>query len=128
MSKKFKVATCCIVVIVVIVAVLGIKLMGGKTYEEQLIGEWYADPAVSSIEDCIFALYSDGTCSIWGEYGTGHWSVVNENQLKLTNIYGQIINFFDGSSRPMTIISIKDGCMTLEAPDQSIQIDFYNKL
>lgn len=127
MSKKFTVAACCIAIIVVIVAVLGINLMSGKSYEDQLIGEWYADPDASNVEDSIFTLYSDGTCSIWGEYGTGHWSVVNENQLKLTNIYGEIINFFDGSGRPMTIVDIKNGCMTLEAPDQSMQVDFYNK-
>ena len=127
MSKKITLTACCIAVVLVIAAFLGTKLMGGASYEEQLVGDWYADPAVSDIEDTIFTLYSDGTCSIWGEYGTGHWALVNEDQLKLTSIYGQVINFFDGSNRPMTIISIKDGCMTLESPDKSMQMNLYNK-
>ena len=62
-----------------------------------------------------------------GEYGTGHWALVNDNQLKLTNIYGQVLNIFDGSSTPMTIVSLTKDCLTLEDPDQTMQVDFYHQ-
>ena len=40
--------------------------------------EWYR-PGNDSPN---FILYSDGTCSIGGTYGTGTWSIVNNNLLK----------------------------------------------
>ena len=61
-------------------------------------------------------------------FSTGHWALVNDNQLKLTNIYGQVINIFDGSSQPMTIVSLKNGCLTLEDPDQTMQVNFYHEI
>lgn len=50
-----------------------------------LPGAWYIDGS----QEPAFILYDDGTCEIANEYGTGTWSVVNENQLKLTNYYGE---------------------------------------
>lgn len=103
------------------------KLEFGKKSEDLLVGAWYADPETTSFEEPYFTLYSDGTCAILMEYGTGSWSVVNDDQLKITNFYGQIINIFDGSSTPMTIVSLEKGHLVLESPDQSMQVDFYNE-
>lgn len=123
MSKKFTFTAGLIAVVVVIAIFVGVKLLGGPSYEEQLVGDWYETPDSSY---SLFTLYSDGTCSILGEYGMGQWSLVNDNQLKITTIFGQAINFFDGSNTPMTIVSLKDGCLTLESPDQSMQVELYN--
>lgn len=125
MSKKSKIAIGLIAAVVIVF--LAVTFLGGKSYEEQLIGEWYIDPAESRIDEPLFTLYSDGTCSVYMEYGTGHWAVVNENQLKITNIYGQIINFFDGSSNTMTIVELKNNCLTLEDPDQTMQVELYKE-
>ena len=54
-------------------------------FEAQLAGKWYSEGS----QEAAFILYDDGTCEISGEYGTGTWSVVNDNQLKLTNFYGE---------------------------------------
>ena len=128
MSTKKILPAVLAVAVVVIAIFVGVKLLGGGSYEDKLLGEWYADPEASSIDEPFFTLYSDGTCTIWGEYGTGHWALVNDNQLKLTNIYGQVINIFDGSSQPMTIVSLKNGCLTLEDPDQTMQVNFYHEI
>ena len=89
MSTKKILPAVLAVAVVVIAIFVGVKLLGGGSYEDKLPGEWYADPEASSIDEPLFTLYTDGTCTIWGEYGTGHWALVNDNQLKLTNIYGQ---------------------------------------
>lgn len=57
----------------------------GTNYEKQLVGTWYREGASSP----AFILYDDGTCEIDGEYGTGSWAVVNDDQFKLTNFYGE---------------------------------------
>ena len=127
MSTKKILPAVLAVAVVVIAIFVGVKLLGGGSYEDKLPGEWYADPEASSIDEPLFTLYTDGTCTIWGEYGTGHWALVNDNQLKLTTFYGQVLNIFDGSDRPMTIVSLKNGCLTLEDPDQTMQVDFYHQ-
>lgn len=127
MSTKKILPAVLAVAVVVIAIFVGVKLLGGGSYEDQLPGEWYADPEASNVDEPLFTLYTDGTCTIWGEYGTGHWSLVNDNQLKLTTFYGQVLNIFDGSDRPMTIVSLKNGCLTLEDPDQTMQVDFYHQ-
>ena len=53
--------------------------------QKNLSQSWYAEGR----QDASFVLYEDGTCEISGEYGTGSWSVVNDNELKLTNYYGE---------------------------------------
>lgn len=73
----------------------------GGGLEKKLMGSWYLE----SDSKPQFTLYDDGTCEIAGEYGTGHWAVVNDDQLKLTNFYGE--------SAIATIISLKGGCLTL---------------
>lgn len=83
----------------------------GKSYEEQLAGSWYREGSASP----IFTLYSDGTCEIKGEYGTGTWAVVNDDQLKLTNFYGE--------AETVTIISISNGCLTIgDGGDNTVEL------
>ena len=72
-----------------------------KGYEESLAASWFAE----GDSEPAFILYSDGTCEIDGEYGIGKWSVVNDNQLKMTNYYGE--------TETAPIISIEDGCLML---------------
>lgn len=72
-------------VLIVIIACLTI----GST-ESWLVGTWYDDDSSPSF---AFALYSDGTCKIPNEYGTGKWAVVNEDNLKLTNFCGESATF-----------------------------------
>lgn len=79
--------------------------------EDQLAGSWYKDGETSVTRDGtrgpIFTLYDDGTCELASEYGTGRWSVVNNDQLKLTNLYGE--------SSTATIVSAGNGELILEA-------------
>ena len=78
--------------------------------EDQLVGSWYRNGKTSITRDGtrgpIFTLYDDGTCELASEYGTGTWSIVNENQLKLTNFYGE--------SETETIASVEDGRFILD--------------
>ncbi len=89
--------------------VLALLMTGcsGKIKEKNLLGSWYRDGR----EDASFILYDDGTCEIDGEYGTGTWSIVNDNQLKLTNFYGE--------TETATIDSVKNGSLILEGVEYS---------
>lgn len=57
----------------------------GDRISSKMAGAWYPEGS----DEASFTLYDDGTCDIAYEYGTGTWSIVNENQLKLTNYYGE---------------------------------------
>lgn len=72
-----------------------------KDYKELLSTSWFAE----GNSDPSFILYDDGTCEIAGEYGIGKWEIVNDNELKLTNYYGE--------TETVPIISVEDGCLTL---------------
>ena len=78
--------------------------------KSQLVGSWYKDGKTSVNRDGgrgpAFTLFDNGTCEIATEYGTGHWAVVNENQLQLTNFYGE--------TEVSTIESVENGCLKLE--------------
>ena len=63
-------------------------------------GTWY----IEGLSDPAFTFYDDGSCKIQGEYGTGKWALVNDDQLKISTFYGETI--------VITIESIKDGCLT----------------
>ena len=96
--------------IMVMVMAVGLISCGSQSLEDQLVGPWYLDGQPSRDRDGnntpAFTLYDDGTCEIASEYGTGTWAVVNENQLKLTNFYGE--------SHTATIESIDNGRLTLD--------------
>lgn len=96
--------------IMVIVMAVGLISCGGKSLEDQLAGPWYLNGQPSQGRDGnkvpAFTLYDDGTCKIASEYGTGTWAVVNGNQLKITNFYGE--------SHTAIIESIDNGRLTLD--------------
>lgn len=100
-----------IIRILLTMAILILSLSGcsGKSneddFESQLAGTWYLEGS----QEAAFVLYDDGTCEIVGEYGTGTWSVVNDNQFKLTNYYGE--------SEAATIEKIENGILVLSAGD-----------
>ena len=81
--------------------------------EDFLANSWY----VAGSSSPAFTLYSDGTCEIDGEYGTGTWSVVNNNQLKLTNFYGE--------TETATIISTENDCLTIDIGSENY-VTLYN--
>lgn len=93
-----------------LVVCLGLSACGGNSLEKQLVGSWYRNGQTTSTRDGgegpNFTLYSDGTCKLAKEYGTGTWAVVNDNQLKLTNFYGE--------TETATIESIQNGRLTLD--------------
>lgn len=93
--------------------VLVLSLAGcGKSLEKQLPGSWYQ----KGENEPIFTLYDDGTMTAFNETEYGTWAVVNGNQLKLTNSYGE--------GGIVTIESLKNGC--LKVSDGGITSTFWN--
>ena len=86
--------------LLLVLMLLALTACGGSV-ENQLVGTWSREGNTGT----AFVLYSDGSCEIAGEYGTGKWAIVNDNQLKLTNYYGE--------SETATIEKISDKEMTL---------------
>lgn len=82
----------------------------GGNSNSKLCGAWYE----TGEEDATFILYDDGTCEIAGEYGTGTWTVVNGNTLKLSNYYGETMT--------ASIVSVTKKCLTLESEGDQIQL------
>jgi len=101
---------------IMILVIMTMALLAGcskKTDISSLLpGTWYPEGS----ESAAFTLYDDGTCEIAREYGTGKWSVVNENQLKLENYYGEV--------ETVPIVSIEDNCLTLG--EESNKVQFWN--
>lgn len=97
------------VLIVLILVVLFSIFGGGSNYEKKLVGEWYSEDN----DDPEFIFYSDGTCEIDNWSGACKWNVVNDDQLKLTDIWGE--------SRTSTIESIKNNCLTLRDGDRTTE-------
>ncbi len=54
------------------------------TTEQKLVGAWKKETS----SETFLTIYDDGTYEQAHAYGTGHWSVVNGNILKLTDFYG----------------------------------------
>lgn len=79
-------------------------------------GSWYLE----GHQEAAFVLYDDGSCEIAGEYGTGTWSIVNDNTLKLTNFYGE--------SETASIISVEENCLTLGEGDNLIKFWKYPQM
>ena len=53
--------------------------------EKLVVGCWYLEGS----DRLRFTIYDDGTVNIPGTYGTGKWSIVNDNQLKISDFYGE---------------------------------------
>ena len=91
---------------VALLLALVLSLAGcGKSLEKQLVGSWYLEGR----SDPAFTFFDDGSCKIQGEYGTGKWVIVNDDQLKISNFYGETV--------VITVDSVKDGCMTIKNDD-----------
>lgn len=82
----------------------------GKSMKSQLADSWYREGR----DEPMFVLYDDGTCKIANEYGTGRWAIVNDNQLRLTNYYGE--------TELATIEEVSGGKLTLSSGDNSITL------
>ena len=68
-------------------------------YTEEMAGVWYQE---GNTDYSVMELYTDGTCTVTFEYGTCSWSIVNDGELKLVSIYGEVINFY-GEQGPMKL-------------------------
>lgn len=99
-------------IMITIFMLLLVGCSGKADYESRLVGTWYTKGS----SEAAFSLYDDGTCEIAGEYGTGTWSVVNDDQFKLTNYYGE--------TETATIVGIENNCLTLG--DENNQVQFWN--
>lgn len=85
-----------------LICVLALSACGKDDYSQLVVGTWYHEGSSTP----AFTLYDDGTCEIAGEYGEGKWSVVNDNQLKLSNYYGE--------TETAVIVSVDNKCLILE--------------
>ncbi len=104
-----KVRTWVALFIVALLSVIVFAGCGKRSFEEQLEGDWYAE----GYTEPNFSIYSDGTCEIIDQ-GTCEWTVVNEDQLKLVNSYGETEVF--------TIVSVKNDCLTLEIDGETFEL------
>lgn len=90
--------------------------------EKMLVGDWYLNGEMTATRDGgkgpALILYSNGTCEMASEYGTGKWSVVNNNQLQITNYYGE--------SETKFILSIDNGQLRLGEENGTNAVIFLN--
>lgn len=85
---------------------VGILLSGcqNNNFDKQIAGNiWYREGE----DKPSFELFDDGTCVIKDEYGSGTWSIVDNDTLKLTDYYGQ--------AEIATIVSIEGNKMVLKS-------------
>lgn len=95
------------VISLILLVILIMTGCGNGGLEKKLATSWY----FADDDSPIFSLYTDGTCTIPGEYGTGTWVLVNDNQLKVTSYYGE--------SLVLTIESINNGVMTVQVDGET---------
>ena len=69
---------------VVVIALLIPNILGMFKGENAFVGSWKCE----GYNGVYFTFYSDGTCEVYGEYGTCQWNIVDE-KLKIINFYGQ---------------------------------------
>lgn len=98
----------------IIVALLLFVGCSEKTNVELLISSWYKE----GYEAPAFILYDDGICEIGSEYELGEWEILNGNQLKLFNYYGE--------TKLYTILDISNDCLTLEDENTGETIQYWN--
>ena len=87
----------------------------GKSTEELLEGDWYEEGGYAYQPD--FQIYDDGTCKITGTYGEGKWAIVNKEQLKITNFYGEVY--------VLDIESVDKDCLQIRR-SQSEVVSYYH--
>lgn len=109
MLKKIKLSDILLAVcaVAVVLALGSLTTHGKKKTEKLVIGDWYRQWS----ESVTFTIYDDGTVNIPGSYGMGKWSVANEDQLILTDFYGETtilkIEHIDGDN--MEVREVVDG-------------------
>ena len=79
----------------------------GKNVEKLVIGDWYLEGS----DRLRFTVYDDGTVNIPNTYGTGKWSIVNKDQLKISDFYGEtfVLKIDDIDKKSMTVHQVWDG-------------------
>ena len=79
----------------------------GKNMKKLVLGDWYLEGS----DRLRFTIYDDGTVNIPGTYGTGTWSVVNDNQLKIADFYGEttVLKIEDVDKNSMTARQVWNG-------------------
>lgn len=73
--------------IAIVCGIGSLTLRGKKTTEKLIIGDWYQQWS----DSLTFSIYDDGTVNVPDSYGLGKWSLVNDNQLILSDFYGETI-------------------------------------
>lgn len=89
-------------------ACVALPLTGcGKDTKKLVQGDWYLEGS----SRLRFTIYDDGTVNIPGTYGTGKWSIVNDDQLKIADFYGEstVLKIEDIDKDSMTCRQIYDG-------------------
>lgn len=85
-----------------------------RNVNKLVIGDWYLEGS----DDLSFTIYDDGTVNIPGTYGTGRWSIVNDDQLKITDFYGEaypILRIVDIDKKSMTVRQMYNGQESTES-------------
>lgn len=79
----------------------------GKNVEKLVVGDWYLEGS----DRLRFTIYDDGTVNIPSTYGTGKWSIVNKDQLKVSDFYGEtfVLKIDDIDKNSMTVRQVWDG-------------------
>lgn len=72
----------------VLVITIVVLLCACSSPEDELVGKWY----IEDNDVLYFTFFSDGTCKVYGEYGTCKWSVT-DGLLKIINFYGQTTTY-----------------------------------
>lgn len=107
--KKLKLSDILLAVcaVAVVVAIGSLTTHGKKKTEKLVVGDWYRQWS----ESLTFTIYDDGTVNIPGSYGLGKWSVANEDQLILTDFYGEttILKIVGIDADNMEVREIVDG-------------------
>ena len=87
--KKIKMSDILLTVcaIAIVWGIGSLTLRGKKTTEKLIIGDWYQQWS----DSLTFSIYDDGTVNVPDSYGLGKWSLVNDNQLILSDFYGETI-------------------------------------
>lgn len=79
----------------------------GQNVEKLVVGDWYLEGS----DRLRFTIYDDGTVNIPGTYGTGKWSIVNKDQLKVSDFYGEtfVLKIDDIDKNSMTVRQVWEG-------------------
>ena len=79
----------------------------GKNVEKLVVGDWYLEGS----DRLRFTIYDDGTVNIPTTYGTGKWSIVDKDQLKVSDFYGEtfVLKIDDIDKNSMTVRQVWEG-------------------